>query len=271
MLDHELRFAGSPGGSISAPNRLHDLRTTVDGEAINVEPRLGLADWSVTLRLVGLGRDGDLSPTDGLRARVSPADPHRAERVGGDLVEWVVNERRGVEHGLTIGSRRGSADDGALIVAYELGGTLVASLDERRLSATFHDEGGAIRLRYDDLAVFDADGGRVPARFELDRQRLSIEIDDRRARYPLKIDPVFNSPDWSGEGDQLSAEFGIAVARGLSVGLTYVIYRLSGTENELSHQDGTSFREFQFCTGHPNIRPSRFNRASTSRRPIGFP
>ena len=48
--------------------------------------------------------------------------------------------------------------------------------------------GGA--LRYDNLAATDARGRALPARFALLDGRALIEVDDRGAAYPVRVDPL---------------------------------------------------------------------------------
>ena len=45
-------------------------------------------------------------------------------------------------------------------------------------------------LTYSGLTVFDADGARLTARFELVAEGLLLTVDERGARYPLTIDPL---------------------------------------------------------------------------------
>lgn len=77
----EYQFSSSGDGSLSAPNRAHDLRIRLGEEGVSLtsraepDPRYGA--WQLTLRLTGVGREGALLP-------VRPARPAG----DGDRVEY---------------------------------------------------------------------------------------------------------------------------------------------------------------------------------------
>ena len=71
--------------------------------------------------------------------------------------------------------------------------------------------GGA--LVYDDLVATDARGAALPARFALGDGRALIEVDDRGAAYPLRVDPlVQQSGELISSDGTPSGEFGRSVA-----------------------------------------------------------
>ena len=60
-----------------------------------------------------------------------------------------------------------------------------------------------IKLIYDDLKVWDADGTLLNARLQLDKKDNSINIlvDDTEAAYPITIDPLSRTAEWSTSAD----------------------------------------------------------------------
>ena len=90
-----------------------------------------------------------------------------------------------------------------------LSGNLRARLDGAGLYLS--GPGGA--LVYDDLVATDARGAALPARFALGDGRALIEVDDRGAAYPLRVDPlVQQSGELISSDGTPSGEFGRSVA-----------------------------------------------------------
>ncbi len=145
---------------------------------------LRVAGGTLRLSLVGFGRGAHVAP-------VAPAKPRQAgSRVvfeRGALSEFYRDGPYGLEQGFTL-RRRPAAEAGPLGLALALGG----SLEPRRVGSqiAFEAHSGAVALRYDDLSVRDAAGRTLPAQMQLHGRMLEIRIDDRRARYPLYIDPL---------------------------------------------------------------------------------
>jgi hypothetical protein len=198
--------AGPNAEGLQAPNRAHDLRTYFDPAGIRVVGRS--ADGApelLSLRLAGVGR--------GLRSRaVAPGtlrvEGARVELHRPGLVEWYVNSRDGLEHGFDLAERL----PGQAPLRLELRLLRArAALTGRRISI---ETDAGRRLFYGKLAVFDARGAALPAHFEVpEPQRVSIVVDDRRARYPITIDPLLtSSADAQLEADQAGAALGTSVA-----------------------------------------------------------
>lgn len=79
-------------------------------------------------------------------------------------------------------------------------------------------------LAYTRLRVTDATGRELPASLRVcDAQRLTIEVDDSDAAYPVRIDPTFSDANWVAFGSNAGPNAPInAVAVNASAGLLYV-------------------------------------------------
>jgi len=171
----------SLAGGYLAVNVAHRFSTEFGIDGIELRPS---GSPRVMLRLSGLGRGADL---------VAPPEARpvaRARRVeyarGPGLVEWYVNGPEGLEQGFTIHQRPAGAGELLLEIAMagELGPALVGDEVELR------DGTGATVLRYGKLLARDARGRRLRASLGVRGSRLVLEIDDRRAVYPVEIDPL---------------------------------------------------------------------------------
>ena len=104
----------------------------------------------------------------------------------------------------------------------------------------FKDENGIDKMKYSSLKVFDANGKELRAYFEksndelrvtnfelknkdvisgknihsslVTRNYFDIIVNDEGAVYPITIDPLSSSPNWTAESNQVSAEFGFSVS-----------------------------------------------------------
>ncbi len=186
--------------------------TLFDGRGFSTVPDEGGWGWGLELERYGFARSEQavIRPVE-VKAeggRVS----YRWDTV---LEEWYVNDTRGFEHGYTV-RRRPPRDGGraARLLTFSLAvrGSLCPSITSDRRGVRFLDEAGAAAVTYCGLSVFDADGRRLPASFELDGECLRLEIDEAGARYPLTIDPIaqraYIKASNTGAGDW----FGFSVA-----------------------------------------------------------
>jgi len=122
--------------------------------------------------------------------------------------EWYINKDEGIEQGMTITKR--PEGTGNLRVLFDLSGSLVPVLDGKTL--VLSDQYGPV-LRYGGLKALDATGRELPAVLNLAGTRLSWEIDDRDAVYPLMIDPTITEDKILSAWDKHDGDyFGDSVA-----------------------------------------------------------
>ena len=153
--------------------------------------RLGLLAW---------GRGGALH-----RVRVVAPQAH-ANRVAyryRGLSEWFLNGPLGLEQGFDV-ARRPAGDAGALRFVLSLSADARPRLD-----------GSAVRLgalRYGGLRVTDARGRVLRSWLELTAGRPVVGVDDRGARYPLRVDPFIQQAELSASDVAASDLLGFSVA-----------------------------------------------------------
>ncbi|HUO73882.1 MAG TPA: hypothetical protein VMU39_24125, partial [Solirubrobacteraceae bacterium] len=124
--------------------------------------------------------------------------------IRGPLREWWVNGAGGLELGWSIGTR--IAGGGPLLLSFTEKGNDRGPARGRTLTL-------APGLRFSGLSAVDATGRRLEARFVRTPSGFGIRVDDRRARYPVIVDPwiqqqEFTSQDQPAAGDN----FGVAIA-----------------------------------------------------------
>ncbi len=204
-----------------APNRAHNFRTYFTPAGFRSIPRDTPQDeapaWEWGLEWCAMGRASAMQP---VAEAVLGTNGNRVEYRRGELLEWYVNDARGLEQGFTIqkapgGSRGdgGTADaTSPLRLAFQVGGNVQAVLAEAGNAVEFLAPGGALAIRFAELRVADATGADLRAWFEVEGGSVSMVVDDCGAVYPLTIDPLATSPSWTAESDQAYAYFGFSVA-----------------------------------------------------------
>ncbi len=202
------RWVVREGETYRAVNPAQEWVTRFDGRGFSTRPKTG--DWTWGLELESYGFPD--AETAARRPAGTSADGPRVDyEWDGRLVEWFINDARGLEHGFTL-RERPAGGHGLLTFRLAVRGGLRAETGERGRDVRFVNDAGVVRVHYTGLTVFDADEGRLPARFDAIGDRLVLSIDDRNARYPLTIDPVaeqaYVKASNTGSGDT----FGAAIA-----------------------------------------------------------
>ena len=209
------------GGSVRMQSAEQGLSATMDARGLKLRASQTGTTHDIGFKLSGYGCASSISPI-GRDATLRASGAH-SELDHGGVVEWYQNGRLGLEQGFDINSapacRDGvSADrDDAVVLTLDLDHKLQAELMENRGEQwlDLRDSSGEVVLRYSDLYAEDASLKQLPAKMSLSGKKLTLRIDDRGARYPLRIDPLI----WAQVGGaqkaaspQAGALFGMAVA-----------------------------------------------------------
>ncbi|MFT5288562.1 MAG: hypothetical protein ACI8QS_000605 [Planctomycetota bacterium] len=203
----------SPLGSNtwSAPNRSQGLRIRIDQNGLETFRRETAADglsaeWRLRLGTASLGRVGALSPLTPGQVLVEDG---RAELDYGLLTEWFLSDERGIEQGWTIDHR--PEGDGMLAIGLLVEGDLTLRLNADGQAGVFLDAAGEEQLLYRKLMAWDATGKELAVRMVDGAEGPEVHLDDTQATYPITVDPLLSSEDWSAESDQVGALFGFSV------------------------------------------------------------
>lgn len=123
----------------------------------------------------------------------------------------------------------------------------------------FKDINGSEKMKYSSLKCWDAEGNELRAYFDKNsispkktyRSGFSIVVNDDSAVYPVTIDPLSASPNWTAESDQDYAQFGMCVASAGDVngdGYSDVIIGAQFYSNG-EYQEGRAYVYYGFATG----------------------
>jgi hypothetical protein len=158
------------------PAQRLELRFTAQGVALRANGS------RLSLRLADFGRGASLNSVAAASPHVSGNDVTYDR---GAVQEWYVNGPLGLEQGFVVGRRPGGR--GPLDLTVALAGALRVGADGSGGALVSLAGGGS--LRYSGLSVLDARGHALRAWLGARARGLSLYVDDRGARYPLRIDP----------------------------------------------------------------------------------
>src|SRR6266511_4321181 len=198
------------------PAQRLSARLTSDGlQVVTGGDEGGSHRLGVKLRGAGYGerliaaKAGRLTAIDA-RAEIRHELPQSA------IIEWYQNTAAGLEQGFTIESAPGERRAGErLRVALALEGELTANVVEGGKALEFRDDAMRPELRYDHLVVRDGTGRELEARMAAPEKEgeVWLEVDDRKAVWPITIDPTFTQQQKLEAPDARSGDaFGWSVA-----------------------------------------------------------
>jgi len=181
-------------------NPVNRLSFSVNLQGYTVRSIQSNEGWRVNMSLTGIGREQTTSApanefviiknNNSLTYQSAPYDIEYINDPAGLRQNFIIHHK-------PVGNRR-------LRVAMQLE-TVLAVTSKNDRSIYFHTPGNEkdIKLYYEDLRVWDADHHDIPASLQYDQNTntLSIIVNDEKAIYPLTIDPLNRTPEWTTSAD----------------------------------------------------------------------
>jgi hypothetical protein len=200
-------------GGHRAHNPGQQWTTLFDGRGFTTTPDAGGWSWGLELVRYGWGEDA----RDVARPRSVTAERGRVAYAWDDkLTEWYVNDWRGLEHGYTVHTRPAHAG-GPLALVLAIRGGLVPVLSADGRDVRFVGTSRCELLTYTGLAVVDAEGRSLAARWHASAGKLRLWVDDEHARYPLTIDPIAQQAYLKASNTEAGDQFGVSAVSGDTV------------------------------------------------------
>jgi RHS repeat-associated protein len=210
-------FSGAVGGD-ERVYRIHasgsGLRATDPAQRLQAHfERSGVLLGSGATRVkLGL-RAAGYGPAPAEVGRVAPrAHGNRVVYRHGALNEWYVNGPAGLEQGFTMLHAPSGTEAGPLTLSMALAGDVSASLAAGGRAITFSGTSGP-SLRYSGLLATDASGKRLHSWLGLREGRVLVNVDTRRAHFPVRIDPLIQQgTKLTGSSETGEGHLGFSVA-----------------------------------------------------------
>jgi hypothetical protein len=198
-------------GTYTAPNYAHNLYATFTQRGITVGPRNGKKGWRWGLRLISYGYGSNLQAVTNTDKMI-PKD-NRIAYLRGDMVEWYINDHRGLEQGFTVSTRpSGQRGSEPLQLSMQTAGNLIPVVEKEKKGIVFRNTQGKNILRYSGLSAYDATGKTLYTRMEADQEEIRLIVDDHEAVYPITIDPFIETKKLTAGDGTAEDYFGSSVS-----------------------------------------------------------
>jgi FG-GAP repeat len=200
---YSFQYSGSE--SYQVENAAQRLNAGFDSR----EVRLSHPEGDIRFHLTGYGYDGRImKPAPGSIS----ANADRLEYQRGDLTEWYMNTSLGLEQGFTLAHRPGIPQrkgDRLMIGIAVAGGLRPVQVNET--SVEFVGSHGTV-LWYQGLRAWDGRGRNLATHLEVEGRELRLFIDDRKAQYPVTIDPTWTQQAELTATDAAVGSFGCSLS-----------------------------------------------------------
>lgn len=220
----EQTYLADVPAAYQAPNRAQNLRTYFVGAGPIIIPRIWSEEaialpWRWELNLVAWGREQVQQPAP--QAEMEVQD-NLVQYQRGELVEWYLNDEKGLEQGFTLTSpppalSQPTQEGGkSLVLELVYASDLVSELVQDGVEIEFRTRDSSTVLRYGSLLAKDVAGQTLPSRLVLTSTAVHLIIDDAAAFYPIQVEAIITGlPDswnWQIEGNATDTRFGYAVS-----------------------------------------------------------
>lgn len=205
MSEYEFRKSNQKNEIYEITNRAKNLRASIEQNSFLISSRK--EDWQVKYTLESFGRKNlnqkitkdFFVPTKKLSNRLT---------LKNEKIEiQYTNNPTGIRQDFIINQKPEGAGD--IVLTLDIESPFELSATDSMLA---HSQNKKLILAYDNLKVFDQSGKTLKAKFKLTGHKLAVHVDDLNARYPLVIDPLTTTPNWSHEQNQANASFGYTIA-----------------------------------------------------------
>ena len=194
----------------SAFNYAQDLHVIFTPEGFETYSRGDTPAWKWGLHLVGYGYGEVRLPVSEAKLEVAG---NRIAYHRGDVEEWYINDRRGVEQGFTLAKPpAGRGENTPLQLYLRPVGGLNPELTSTAQAIHWKDEQGKTILHYSGLYAYDAQGTELESQMEVGEGGIRLRVNDDEAVYPITIDPLIEQVKLLSPDSAVGDNFGRGVA-----------------------------------------------------------
>ncbi len=171
-------------------NQAHNLKINFSDQEVRFSKSDSAASWA--LSLTGIGYETLKPPPPAkIKASTNRIELHR----GSNLTEWHLNTPFGLEQGFTLSKPPENKHAGSpLRLELNVQSSFRPVLRNDHTVILQNCSGNTV-ARYAGLYLIDANNRSLPARLEINKNKIIIETDDTKARYPIYFWRQFR---WNG-------------------------------------------------------------------------
>lgn len=205
ILSMEYQFRNNSDNLFEATNRQRNLRADIKNTSFELSPRIkDNHEWKIKYQLKEISKQNISYSLSNFK---SIHHQNKLKIANNEIEIAYQNNVHGIRQDFIIQKKINL--NSPLKVKIEINSPFKILANKEKV---VHLKDGKQFVSYENLNVFDANKVKIPEYFELDKNLLAIVVDDKNAKYPLTIDPLSTTPNWSVEQNQADASFGYAIA-----------------------------------------------------------
>ncbi|MCB9260131.1 MAG: FG-GAP repeat protein [Ignavibacteriales bacterium] len=212
--NNNLRFTYKNNGFIVTPRITETFKTYANDPLSRKEKIKVSDDWKAEFTVLGYGRNGNIE--NKFEGREFIVDQNTAFIDDKNMKVDYINNEEGMRQNFTIYNKPKN-DKGFLTFTFQV------KTKERLLvgadALVIKNEDKTEYMKYNSLKIWDADGKELRGWFENvknyvneETKQIQIVVNDLNAIYPIVIDPLSTTEDWSVVSAQVDSKFGFSVA-----------------------------------------------------------
>ncbi len=206
--EYEIRWQ-EKDKEFQSPNRAQNLRFSYYSDGFKVKNR-DEEKWSVLFKLTNYGKEDKLHKyNSNVKLEV---EKNKGYARGKDVEIEFENCEKGMREDFVVKEKPKGSGNLKLIFKVKKD-RVKMDVEKENIDFVMDVAGGAKVLRYGDLNVTDSKGKKLNGYFKsIDENSYAIVIEDRDAEYPIKIDPLSSTPNWTGESNHGGEKYGVSVS-----------------------------------------------------------
>lgn len=198
----------------TAPNRQHHLRGLFAADRFTMQPRTdSMGNWQLQLTMKGVfAGQQQLYATDSKAVVAATGNTIRFTHNNKFSIDYI-NNKEGIRQNFIIHQAPANNPGRISVKLATNKGWVINQVHPQELHfAKMEGAAASKKITYNSLHVWDANHRKLDASFSTDGNELSIHVTTTDAIYPITIDPLSTTANWTAEGNQASAFFGRSVA-----------------------------------------------------------
>lgn len=210
--EYEIK-AGAQNNSFAAPNRKQNLRSTFTPSQFCISPRNDSTEkWSLQLTTLGIYSGNQLVFSADEKASVSQTGKTIRFNHQNNFTTEFINSKEGVRQNFIISKKPvTSAKNITVKLAADKSWYVNKVHDKEIHFAKETQTGYDKKITYNSLKAWDAENRELDASFSVKGNEISINVNAVGAIYPITVDPLSSTANWTSEANQAIAYFGRCV------------------------------------------------------------
>ncbi len=210
LRQREYHISKRHDGAYTSPNRAQNLRFVYEPNGFSATRRDSLAHlWQARLTFIGTSKRKGAVPAHTHEHFTLTAHANTLVAESETVTITYLNNENGMRQDFVVKHKPEGQDHLCVLLKPEMQHGTVRITNT---ALSFLTANGQEAMRYSGLKVWDARHKPLKAHFEQRENYLAIVVSDKNAQYPITIDPLSTTPNWTAESDQASARFGWSVA-----------------------------------------------------------